>query len=148
MIIRADHVAGAIFVLSGILVFALSGDLPFGTLSFPDAGFLPKIIATLLIGMGVLLAFGARDTAPFRALGWGDLGHAAAVLVITGVAIYLYTWLGFVFTLPLLLFALLVLVERKGVLPSAVYSLTVTLLAYSLFRYVLNAPIPLGPFYF
>ena len=41
MTLRADHVAGAIFVGFGLLVFALSGDLPTGTLSMPGSGFMP-----------------------------------------------------------------------------------------------------------
>ena len=35
MTLRADHVAGAAFVAFGILVFALSGDLPFGACRRP-----------------------------------------------------------------------------------------------------------------
>ncbi len=42
MTLRADHVAGAAFVVFGLLVIALSGDLPFGQLSMPGAGFLPQ----------------------------------------------------------------------------------------------------------
>ena len=34
MKLRADHVAGAFFVVIGALVAALSGDLPFGTLEY------------------------------------------------------------------------------------------------------------------
>ncbi len=45
MTLRADHVAGAFFVGFGLLVIALSGDLPTGNLSMPGSGFLPKIIA-------------------------------------------------------------------------------------------------------
>ena len=30
MTLRSDHIAGAVFVVLGIVVFALSGDLPFG----------------------------------------------------------------------------------------------------------------------
>ena len=44
MTLRTDHVAGAIFVAFGLLVFAVSGDLPFGTLSFPGAGMMPKLV--------------------------------------------------------------------------------------------------------
>ena len=47
MILRADHVAGGFFVAFGLLVIALSGDLPTGNLSLPGSGFLPKIIAVL-----------------------------------------------------------------------------------------------------
>jgi hypothetical protein len=41
MTLRADHVAGAAFVAFGILIIALSGDLPTGQLSMPGSGFLP-----------------------------------------------------------------------------------------------------------
>ena len=33
MTLRSDHIANAVFVVFAIAVFALSGDLPFGTLS-------------------------------------------------------------------------------------------------------------------
>ena len=33
MTLRSDHVAGGAFVVFGIVVLAMSGDLPFGTLS-------------------------------------------------------------------------------------------------------------------
>ena len=38
MTLRADHIAGAFFIGFGVLIIALSGDLPFGNLSFPGAG--------------------------------------------------------------------------------------------------------------
>ena len=145
--IRADHVSGVILIAAALFVFALSGDLPFGSLSFPGAGFLPKIIATLIVVMGVLLVLGAAQSAPFRALGWDDLRHAATVVVIAAVAIALYTRLGFVVTLTLMMFALLYGAERKPLVPAALYSLTVVGLGYFLFT-SLRAPIPDGPWGF
>ena len=47
MTLHTDHVAGGVFVAFGALVFALSGDLPIGTLSFPGAGMMPKLVAGL-----------------------------------------------------------------------------------------------------
>ena len=52
MTLRADHVAGAFFIGVGLLIIALSGDLPSGTLSLPGSGFLPKIVAVLMIFFG------------------------------------------------------------------------------------------------
>ncbi len=61
MSLRADHVAGAFFVGVGLLVLALSGDLPTGTLSLPGSGFMPKIVAVLTVFFGAVLAcVGAR----------------------------------------------------------------------------------------
>jgi hypothetical protein len=147
MTVRADHVAGAFLVAAGLLVFALSGDLPFGSLAFPGAGFLPKLIATLIIVMGALLFFGAARSAPFQSLGWSDLRHAGPVLAVAAAATVLYDRLGFVITLALMMLALLVLIERKSIIRASIYSFTVVVLAYFLFT-VLRAPIPIGPFGF
>ena len=45
MILRRDHVAGGVFVAGGAILFAMSGDLPFGTLASPGAGMMPKLRA-------------------------------------------------------------------------------------------------------
>ena len=51
VILRRDHIAGGVFIAAGLLVFALSGDLPFGTLASPGAGMMPKLVLGLLIGL-------------------------------------------------------------------------------------------------
>jgi hypothetical protein len=147
MTLRADHIGGVLFILGGLLIFALSGDLPFGSLSFPGAGFMPLIIATLMIGMGVLLALGARDSAPFSEIDWSDLPHAALVTIIAAAAIALYTVLGFLIVVPAMMFALLVAIERKSILAAAAYSAGITLMTWWLFD-VLRAQLPTGPFGF
>ncbi len=62
MKLRADHVAGAAFILFGHGIFALSGDLPTGQLSMPGSGFLPKIVAGFTILFGALLALRASES--------------------------------------------------------------------------------------
>ena len=71
MTLRADHMAGAFFVGFGVLIIALSGDLPFGTLSFPGAGFLPNILAVLTIVFGAVLILRAGREQAVRHLGLG-----------------------------------------------------------------------------
>src|SRR5262249_29898253 len=112
MSLRIDHIAGGVFVAFGLIVFALSGDLPFGTLSFPGAGMMPKLAAGLLILFGLLLVVSARESAPLASVTWQDLPHAARVIAITAAAVALYQWLGFVITMALLLFTLIVVAER------------------------------------
>ena len=65
MTLRADHVAGAFFIGFGLLVIALSGDLPTGNLSMPGSGFLPKIVAVLTIFFGAVLALRASESKVF-----------------------------------------------------------------------------------
>src|SRR5258708_24050152 len=49
MILRSDHVAGAAFVVFGAAAFAVSGDLPFGSLAAPGAGMMPKLLLGLMV---------------------------------------------------------------------------------------------------
>jgi putative tricarboxylic transport membrane protein len=146
MTLRADHVAGAAFVLFGVAVFTLSGDLPTGQLSMPGSGFMPKIIAAVLVLFGAVLVLRARESQPFAALDWSDLRHAGPVVALTALATALYTVAGFALSVAALLFLLLVLVERKPLLPAALYSVAVTVLAHELFARVLKSPLPTGPF--
>jgi Tripartite tricarboxylate transporter TctB family len=145
MTLRADHIAGASFIAFGLLVIALSGDLPFGNLAFPGAGFLPKILAVLTIVFGLVLVARASESKPFAELSWSDAKHAALVVLLTAVGIAVFDWLGFLTTDVLLIFALLVVIERRGVLPAAAYSLGLVGFTYVLFVYVLKTPLEAGP---
>ena len=148
MTLRADHVAGAFFIGFGLLVIALSGDLPVGNLSFPGSGFMPTILAALTILFGLVLAFRASESKPFAIVSFDDAKHAAMVVAITAAAIALFNWLGFLTTDVLLIFALLVLIERRRILPAILYSVCVTVITYAIFVYALNTPINTGPFGF
>ena len=144
MNMRADHVAGAFFVAVGFLVIVLSGDLPFGQLSMPGAGFLPVIVAVLIIVLGGSLFLRANESPAFSEIEWDDSRHALQVLAITGVAVVLYTVLGFIITMILMMMALLVIIERKNVLRAAAYSACVAIVTYITFVHLLQSPLPPG----
>ncbi len=146
MTLRSDHVAGAGFVAFGLLVLALSGDLPVGQLSMPGSGFLPTIVASLTILFGLVLIVRAAESPPFAEISWSDLKHGTLVTVITSAAIALYTMLGFIITMMLMMMALLVIGERRHPLQAAGYSLLVVLLTYVSFEYLLKTPMPESPF--
>ena len=148
MILRADHVAGAIFVGVGLLVFALSGDLPAGRLSMPGSGFLPKIVAALLILFGAALILRAKESEAFNAIGWGDLPHALQVVAITAAGIALYTTAGFLLALFLTIAVLLIIIERRNPLRATIYAAAVVIVAFVGFEYVLRTPMPNGPWGF
>ena len=148
MTLRSDHVAGGFFVAFGILVIALSGDLPVGDLSMPGAGFLPKILAFLTIVFGLTLAVRASESKAFIALEWSNISHAGMVVAITAIAIAVYDWLGFLTTMVLLMFALLIVIERRDIVRATTYSLGVVLITYVTFEHVLKTPLNTGPFGF
>ena len=144
MTLRSDHIAGGVFVAFGLLVFALSDDLPVGTLSFPGAGMMPKLVAGLVILFGLLLILRANESAPFATISWRDLPHAARVVAITAAAIALYQTLGFLVTMALLLFALTFGAERRHPLAATAFSIGVVALTYLLFAVALKTPLEPG----
>ena len=144
MTLRSDHIAGAFFIAFGIIVFALSGDLPFGSLSSPGAGMMPKLLLVLLVVFGLALLFGASASQPFADIDWGDGSHALMVVAIAGIATTFYQTLGFILTMTLLVFTLLIVVERKPVLNAAAYSLGLTMIAWWVFGKALKSPLEMG----
>src|SRR5262245_32024160 len=148
MTLRSDHVAGAAFIVFGVVVFAISGDLPFGRLSAPGAGMMPKLMAGLIMLFAAVLVVGAAASRPVAAIDWSDRLHALLVVVIAAAAIALYQPLGFLVTMTLLVFTLLVVVERRKLLPAALYSVGLTVFAYWLFGIALKAPLERGILWF
>jgi len=147
MTLRADHVAGAAFIAFGILVIALSGDLPMGQLSMPGSGFLPKILAGFTIAFGIVLIVRAGESKPFAEIEWNDAVHAAAVTVITAAAVYFFEKLGFATTMVLMMLALLIAIERRPPHYALLYSVGVVGLTYATFVYVLKTPLVTGEFW-
>ena len=147
MSIRSDIVAGSAFIALGVMVFILGWDLPFGRLTAPGAGMLPKLMAgfMILVAAGILINGNNRHT--LADIPWGDWRHAALILVIAGIAVTFYATLGFLITMTLLVFALLIIVERKPLLPAAIYAVALTGFAYWLFGIVLKAPLERGIFW-
>jgi hypothetical protein len=146
--LRADHVAGGAFIALGILVFALGTDLPFGTVSAPGAGMMPKLTAGLMMAFAAVIILNASASPPLATIDWSDSAHAAQLILITAVAVGFYRYLGFLITMSLLVFSLLVIVERRGILPAAVYSIGLTVFAYWLFGKALKSPLERGLLWF
>jgi hypothetical protein len=144
MTLRSDHIAGAAFVVFGLIVFALSGDLPFGSLSAPGAGMMPKLLLGLMIAFGVALMFGAAASQSFAEIDWSDGKHALMVVIIAAAATAGYQTLGFLLTMSLLVFVLLVAIERQPVHYAAAYAISLTVFAWWLFGKALKSPLETG----
>ena len=144
MILRQDHIAGGIFVVAGIAVFAVSGDLPLGSMAMPGAGMMPKLVLGLMVAFGLVLMLRAGESPPFATIAWNDLPHAASVTIATAAAIALYTTLGFRITTGLMLFGLLVAVERQNLVRAIVFSIAVPIGTDILFGILLKSPLPRG----
>src|SRR5262249_57667054 len=136
---------GGGFVLVGGAGCRVRGDLALGGLSMPGSGFMPSLIAGLLVLFGALLFARAAESQPIKEIDWSDVKHAGLVVLITALAIVAYTRLGFIIAMMLMMFALLAIIERRNLVKAALYSVGATLLAYALFDKFLKAPLPIGP---
>jgi hypothetical protein len=130
------------------VVFSISGDLPFGRVSAPGAGMMPKLMTGLMMLFAGLVLMNARASPPLKTIDWSDKWHALLLVVITAVAVSGYQKLGFLITMAALVFALLTIVERRNVLIAAAYSLGLTLSAYWLFGKALKSPLERGVLWF
>ena len=66
------------------------------------------------------------------------------MLLVAALAASTYTWLGYAITIPLMLFALVCVIERKPLLRALAFSLGAAALAYLVFGLLLKAPLPRG----
>lgn len=148
MILRRDHIAGGVFIAGAALLFAMSGELPFGTLASPGAGMMPKLVLGLLMAFGVVLVLRASESPPLTEIPWNDFTHAATVVGVSAVTIALYTVIGFVLSVSLLLFVLLYLIEGRNIWSALAVSIGVTLGSYLLFNTLLKSPLPPMPFWY
>ena len=131
-----------------MVVFVISGELPFGELAAPGAGMMPKLAAALMMLFAACVMLSAAGSPELRSIDWSDRGHAALLLVIAAIAVAAYRHLGFLITMAALLFALLVIVERRNALVAAAYSVGLTLFAYWLFGKALKSPLERGLLWF
>jgi hypothetical protein len=148
VILRRDHVAGGAFVVAGVLILAVSHDLPFGTLASPGAGMLPVLVIGLMMLFGLILVIGAGASPPIADIAWGDLPHALRVVAVCAVAVALYTKLGFIVTMSLMMFCLLFVVEGIKLWRALAFSVAIPLLTYVMFEHVLKTPLEAGIFRF
>ncbi len=145
MKIHRDHVAGGAFIVLGALVLAASGDLPFGTLASPGAGMLPTLLTVLMMGFGFVIVVQGHGSPLLAEADWSDLAHAARVVAAVAAAAWLLVPLGFVITAPLLLLGLMLVVERRPLLPVLAFSIAAPGLFYALIALLLRTPLPRGP---
>jgi putative tricarboxylic transport membrane protein len=148
MILRRDHIAGGAVVAAGVLVLIISNDLPFGTLASPGAGMLPSLVIALMMLFGVILILRASESPPMADVSWHDLPHAAKVTAVAAAAASLYTTLGFILTMMLLLFVLIYVIERRPLVASLAVSIPLPIVIYAAFEHMLKTPLERGLLWF
>jgi hypothetical protein len=148
LILRRDHIAGGAVVAAGVVVLAVSQDLPFGTLASPGAGMLPILVIALMILFGLVLLLRANQSPPMAEIPWGDLPHALRVTAVAAAAAIAYTTLGFILTMMAMLFVFIYVIERRRLLPALAIAIPVPIVIYVVFDYALKTPLERGLLWF
>jgi putative tricarboxylic transport membrane protein len=137
--------AGGLFLIGIAAIGYIGGfSLPFGQLSGIGSGLMPKVVAALVAGFGVILLAQSLVIAGDRLERWAVRGP---ILVLSAVLLFAFTIrpLGMVVAGPLC-FLVAALADRDTRPVEVVVSAIVaTLVCGFLFKELLNLPIPFDP---
>ena len=142
--LNADRWTGFFFVLFSLYVCFESWRLGVGGFFRPGAGFFPfyssVVLGVLSVALGLLTFRGELK----KAEPWTDVSDTVSVsLAVLGFALLLIP-LGFLLTTFLFIMFLLLAVERRGWLFSAVAALSISVAFYVVFGIWLKAQLPAG----
>lgn len=149
-----DLAAGLFIIALGLLAIFLSRDLPMGSLRQIGAGMVPKAVATICIGLGVLLALSSIRYNGERLSGWSWRG---VIFVLGGAVLFGLTirgfeigplkipQLGLVVSGPLVVLIAGMAAQDVRWKELLIFAIVMTLFCALLFKYALSLPIPLAP---
>lgn len=151
---QQDFAAGLFIVVLGVLAIFLTWNLPMGSLRQIGAGMLPKAIAVICIGLGLLLSLTALRFNGEKLTGWSWRG---VIFVLGGAVIFGLTIRGFDFgslkvpplglvvSGPLVVLVAGMAAEDVRWKELVIFAVVMTLFCALLFKYALSLPIPLAP---
>jgi len=139
-----DRVSGSALLLLGLFVVWERRVLPLGTHGQPGPGYLPLLLAILLVLLGGLLVLRGGGAAPLRTVDWSEAPHAVAILACTVFATALLERLGYRVTMVIVLGFLFGVMERLRLWQVAALTLGLSLGTFWLFDSFLRVPLPRG----
>jgi len=146
--LTTDRVAGGALVLVGLVAVWESRQFPLGTLHRPGPAFMPTVLALLLVGFGVLVAVMGAGGRRLTEAGWHDWRHAVGIFAACAFSAWGLGRLGYRLTMACVLVFLLLVLERRGVVVTAILTVGIVGVSFFLFDTLLRVPLPRGPFGF
>jgi putative tricarboxylic transport membrane protein len=155
---RMDFYTGLVTAVVGAAASWEARNLEmFGDHNVPGPGFFPKILAGLLIALGLLLAAMAireREPAPVddadlagdeESSGARGMMRPVAVLVVFAVVAPLVAVIGYIPAMVLLVLIVLYGIERRRDFRSMLVVILIPVATYVLFAHLFAIPLPSGP---
>ena len=139
-----DFYAGLLFVAFGVAAMVLSGSYPIGSASRMGPGYFPRVLGTLVIGLGAVLSLrGIRSTAEAQpSWRWRPL-----TLVLASVGLFSLTapWLGLALAGMALVFVASMASREFRWKEALLSSVILGLSAVVVFVFGLGIPLPVWP---
>ena len=139
-----DHPGITQFILKKAAEARLARVYPIGTTDEPGPAYYPLVVAALLILFGALVFAFDGPSNRFEVASLWERGRPLAMLVVLAAATSMIGWAGFRLTLMLMLFILLVVVERLNLAISLAITLALPLGAFALLHNMLKVNLPVG----
>ena len=146
--LRADQIAGLMISLDGAYAGWETLKLPLGSLDNPGPGYMPLILATLLVILGLVVASAGGKSQPLAEIRWPELRHAFAIFGTCVFAALAIEPLGYRLTVAVMLIFLIGVIEKKPPLAVILVSAGMAIGSYWLFATLLKVPLPPGLFGF
>ena len=146
--LRADQIAGLMISLAGAYAGWETLKLPLGSLENPGPGYMPLILATLLVILGLVVASAGGKSQPLAEIRWPELRHAFAIFGTCVFAALAIEPLGYRLTVAVMLIFLIGVIEKKPPLAVILVSAGMAIGSYWLFATLLKVPLPPGLFGF
>lgn len=139
-----DRLSGAFLVLVGLFVVWERRVLPLGTISHPGPGYVPLLLAILLIIFGAILIVRGKGAPPLSSVNWPEAPHAIAILACCIFATVLMEGIGYRLTMFLTLGFLFGIMERIKPWLAVTLTAGLSLGSFWLFDSLLRVPLPRG----
>lgn len=141
---RTDRVAGAVLLAFSLWILWMAWPLPFGGVSNPGPGFLPRVLGVLLLLASTVVVLRGGSSATWSSLSWPELPRVMAIVAGMSFAALALEPLGFRPTMFALLLFYLGVVERRPVGWVLGLSIALPLVVFYGIDTVLRVPLPRG----
>src|SRR6266849_8752837 len=143
--VTTDRAAGAALVVIGLVAVWESRRFPLGSLHRPGPAYMPTLLA-LLIVFGIAVALMGSRSQRLSEVGWHEWRHAVGIFAACAFSAWGLDHLGYRITMAAVLVFLLLVLERKGVILTALLTVAIAWGSFLLFDTLLRVPLPRGPF--
>ena len=144
----ADIVSGLILLALAIAAAAGTLDLPYWSEFTPGPAFAARWIALVAVTLAGLLLWEAATRPAHAAIEWPEregVRRVALAAVLLWAFFLAMPWLGFGLTAVAFMLAMLLLVQRRALVPSLLATGITVAASYAIFITWLQIKLPLGP---